>query len=48
MRDMDLMECDELHGYIRFFSQANMMRHAYIAAAETFYWKAAYTNPHIE
>lgn len=38
-RDMEAVTAEELRDYIRFFSQANMMRNAYITQAEILYWK---------
>lgn len=37
-RDMDAVPTEELRDYIRFFSQANMLRNACIAHCETHYW----------
>jgi hypothetical protein len=38
-RDMDSVGAPELRDYIRFFSQANMMRNGYIAQCERLYWR---------
>ncbi len=38
-RDMDAVPAEEVRDYIRFFSQANMLRNACIAACETWFWK---------
>jgi hypothetical protein len=38
-RDMESVPAEELRDYIRFFSQANMLRNAYIAQSETLYWQ---------
>jgi hypothetical protein len=37
--NMDELSGDELRDYIRFFSQANMERNAYIKQCETLYWR---------
>jgi hypothetical protein len=37
-RDMGAVPAEELRDYIRFFSQANMMRNACISAGERLYW----------
>jgi hypothetical protein len=37
-RDMASVEEDVLRDYIKFFSEPNMLRNAFIAAAETLYW----------
>ena len=41
IRDMEAMPAEELRDYIRFFSQANMRRNAYIALGETRYWSGS-------
>lgn len=38
-RSMDALAPEELRDYIRFFSQANMQRNAYIRDCETLYWR---------
>lgn len=40
-RDMESVPAEELRDYIRFFSQANMLRNAHIAHSETLYWNHA-------
>ncbi len=37
-RDMKTVPADELRSYIQFFSQANMLRNAYIEHSESLYW----------
>jgi hypothetical protein len=39
VKDMESVPAEDLRQYIRFFSQANMMRNAYIAQCETLYWR---------
>lgn len=39
-RDMETVPAEELRDYIRFFSQANMLRNAYIVFSEALYWNA--------
>ena len=40
VHDMESVPAEELRQYIRFFSDANMLRNACIAACETLYWQA--------
>jgi hypothetical protein len=40
-RDMNAVDAEDLRDYIRFFSEANMMRNAYITASENLYWLGA-------
>jgi len=37
-RDMESVAAEELRDYIRFFSQANMLRNDFITSCETLYW----------
>jgi hypothetical protein len=39
VRNMESVAAEELRDYIRFFSQANMMRNAFITCCETLYWQ---------
>jgi hypothetical protein len=41
VRNMESIAAEELRDYIRFFSQANMMRNAFISQCETLYWRAS-------
>jgi hypothetical protein len=38
VRNMESVAAEELRDYIRFFSQANMMRNAFITCCESLYW----------
>ena len=38
LRDMESVPAEDLRDYIRFFSQANMQRNAYISYCEQVYW----------
>ena len=38
-RDMESVPAEELRDYIRFFSQANMMRNSFISQCEDLYWR---------
>lgn len=39
VRDMESVPAEELRDYIRFFSQANMLRNAFITQSELLYWQ---------
>lgn len=39
VRDMESVPAEELRNYIRFFSQANMLRNAFITQSEILYWQ---------
>jgi hypothetical protein len=45
LRDIASLSCDEIRGYVDFFSRGNIRRNAFIEAVDKMYWTARGVSP---